>query len=199
MATRPEAEDAAPAPTEGLEAPSWRRPKLWAFVVALIVLDLWSKSAVFDAVGLGEPARPLLGDWLSFYCITNSGGIWGLGDGQGVTGILTAVRLIAVGVLLWFVRQQAKDNRLGLFTLGLLLAGAIGNLYDNLSAWMPWPGNGEVRDFVMVYFVEPGWWPDAVAWPFDPFPIFNLADSYISVGFILLITGLVHLRVQSKR
>jgi len=167
-------------------------------VLALVALDLYSKHAVFAEVGLAQPAKPIAGDWLSFYCITNSGGIWGLGNDGSVTGILTIVRLLAVGVLLWFIRNQARENRIGLFTLGLLLAGAIGNLYDNLSAWLPWPGNGQVRDFLMVYVDVPGWWPAFLGWPFDPFPIFNLADAFISVGFVLLISGLAHLHLRPK-
>ena len=36
----------------------------------------------------------------------------------------------------------------------------------------------------------PGWWPDFLPWLFNPWPIFNFADSCISIGFILLLTGL---------
>ena len=114
--------------------------------------------------------------------------------------MLTLVRLMAVGLLVVFVRRQPDQNKMGLFTLALLISGAIGNLYDNLSAWLPWDlaDPGKVRDFVMVRFVEPGWWPHALPWPFDPFPIFNFADACISVGFLLLITGMAKLRLQAE-
>jgi signal peptidase II len=173
--------------------PGLRRPLLALFVVTLLAADLLTKSWAFATVG-EAPARPLLGSWLSIYCITNPGGIWGLG--QNLTLPLTLVRLLAVGVLLFFVTRQPRSNRSGSFVLGLLLAGALGNLYDNLAPVMPWPGDGTVRDFVMVHFAEPGWWPDAVAWPFDPWPIFNLADSCIFAGFVLLLLGAAHLQVK---
>lgn len=181
--TRSEAAAAGPQP--GL-----RRPGFFLLVAALVAADLLTKTWAFAAVGHGQ-AAPLLGDWLKVYCITNPGGIWGLG--QSMTVPLTIVRLLAVGVLIYFVRRQPAGNRLGVFVLALLLAGALGNLYDNLSPWMPWPGDGHVRDFIMVFFAEPGWWPDAIAWPFDPWPIFNLADSCIFVGFLLLLTGVAQL------
>lgn len=172
-----------------------KRPWFALFVVALIAIDLISKSWVFDFLGESAPRHPLMGEWLWFYCIRNAGGIWGLGnDSSWVTPILTVVRLIAVIALIMFVRKQHDSNRMGLFTLGLLIAGAVGNLYDNLSAWLPWPGDGKVRDFIMVDIAEPSWWP--IGWPLDPFPIFNFADSCISVGFVLLITGLSRLHFQ---
>lgn len=168
------------------------RPWFWLLVVGLIVADLLSKQMVFDSVGEHQPRQLLIGEWLSFYCIRNAGGIWGLGnDSAWVTPVLTVIRMIAVVALILFVRKQADANRMGLFTLGLLVAGAIGNLYDNFSAWMPWPGDGKVRDFILVDIPEPGWWP--IGWPLDPFPVFNVADACISVGFILLITGLSQL------
>jgi signal peptidase II len=189
MASRPRSEAAA----GGRDGPGLRRPLFFTLVLALFAADLATKAWAFDAVGHGGSA-PLLGSWLSIYCITNSGGIWGML--QDLTLPLTLVRLVAVGVLVFFVSRQPRGNRLGLFVLALLLAGALGNLYDNLSRWLPWPGNGHVRDFVMVNFAEPGWWPDALAWPFDPWPIFNFADSCIFVGFILLLTGAAHLQVR---
>ena len=170
-----------------------KRPWFWLFVIALITIDLISKSWVFSSIG--ETQTAVWGEWLSFYCIRNGGGIWGYGNGSAwVTPVLTVVRVIAVVALILFVRKQQDSNFMGLFTLGLLVAGAVGNLYDNLSAWLPWPGDGKVRDFIMVYIAEPSWWP--IGWPLDPFPVFNFADSCISVGFVLLITGLSRLHFQ---
>ena len=92
--------------------------------------------------------------------------------------------------LVWFINRQHSENKLGIATLALLLAGAVGNLYDNLSNYMPWPGNGEVRDFLKFQIQSPSFIPDKY-WPFDPFPIFNFADSFISIGFILLLLQLI--------
>lgn len=175
--------------------PGLRRPVFFLLVGALLTADLLTKWWAFTAVGLGQQ-KPLVGSWLSVYCLTNPGAIWGLG--QHMTIPLTLVRIGAVGVLLFFIYRQPKSNRFGLFVLGLLLGGALGNLYDNLSPWMPWPGDGHVRDFVMVYFQEPAWWPGFLAWPFDPWPIFNLADSCIFGGFLLLLTGAAHLGLKRQ-
>jgi signal peptidase II len=60
--------------------------------------------------------------------------------------------------------------------LVLVLAGAVGNLYDNLFLAREGETFGQVRDFVDVYFT---------AWDWH-FPTFNVADSCISVGAVLL-------------
>jgi signal peptidase II len=173
-----------------------KRPWFWLLVVGLIAADLLSKHWAFDSVGEHQPRQLLIGEWLSFYCIRNAGGIWGLGnDSAWVTPVLTVIRMIAVVALIVFVRKQADSNRMGLFTLGLLVAGAIGNLYDNLSTWMPWAGDGKVRDFILVDIPAPGWWP--IGWPLNPFPVFNIADACISVGFLLLITGFSQLHLHT--
>lgn len=180
--------------TESEGSPGFRRPLFFLMVAALLAADLLSKSWAFTAVGEGGGAQPVLGDWLSIYCVRNAGGIWGFG--QTLTVPLTIIRMAAVGVLLLFVKRQTRENRIGVFVLGLLLAGALGNLYDNLSTWMPWAGDGHVRDFVMVRFGTPGWWPGFLPWLFDPFPIFNLADSCIFSGFVLLLTGAAQLTLK---
>jgi signal peptidase II len=61
-----------------------------------------------------------------------------------------------------------------LVALGLVLGGAVGNVYDGFAF-------GAVRDFVLVDLDIP---------VFDPFPVFNVADSGICVGVALLATGL---------
>jgi len=168
------------------------KPWLLLGVVFLIVIDLWSKAWAFDSVRLFMPAEPIFGEWLSIYCKRNAGGIWGVGGDGGFTVALTLIRIIAVAFLIIFIERQHAQNTIGLATLGLLLAGAIGNLYDNLSAVMPWAGNGEVRDFIMFKVPAPGFIPESI-WIFDPFPIFNIADACISIGFVLLLTGVAKL------
>ena len=158
----------------------------WAPVLLLLFADLWTKSWAFMMIGDG--IVPVSGTWLAFVKVWNPGGVFGLG--QNWTTTLTLIRVIAVFGLFVVAARQADHHRRGLFTLGLLSAGALGNLYDNLSRWLPWDGNGMVRDFVMVDLGSaPTWWPDVIPWLFHPWPIFNLADSCISVGFLLLIFG----------
>jgi lipoprotein signal peptidase len=160
-----------------------------AVAAALVALDLWSKAAVFGWLGpwpegvvvhnCGQPRWPLLGEWLSFMLVYNPGMAWGLE--LVPTWVLVAGRCLAALFLIWMVATLPATRRLLSWALVLVLAGAVGNLYDNLFTAARREGArfGEVRDFIDVYF---GLWD----WHF---PTFNVADACISVGAVLLLAA----------
>jgi signal peptidase II len=176
---------------DGQQPPTAAEPKgfagkLWFWLPwpLLVALDLWSKAYVFGLLdarypGVPEERRPplLMFDGpLRFELVTwgNTGTIWGLfKDG---TVVLMVLRCCAVVGLFWFVRGLPRRARLQQVVLSLVLAGAIGNLYDNFVR-----ADRSVRDFLFFS----GSWP----WSWT-FPAFNVADSCITVGacglFLLL-------------
>jgi len=151
----------------------------------LIVLDLWSKSAVFAWLGEAPDLvpdghrhyrYPIFGEWFTFMLSRNRGAAFGQLD--SVPHLLVGGRVVAgivLAVLLWRAKSTQPLIRAALV---LVLAGALGNLYDNLFLPAP-PGHpfGEVRDFIDVYFAIWDW----------HFPTFNVADSCITVGAVLLL------------
>lgn len=177
------------------------RARLFAFslvgVALLVALDLWSKAAVFGWLGWphdpawvegqvadthGRVRLPLLGEWFAFMPSLNYGAAWGMfGDHSQplVWGRMAAVLLMLV--LLWRTEPGQRVFRVALV---LVTAGALGNLHDNLLVTNPHPNApempfGPVRDFIDVYFAVWDW----------HFPIFNVADSCISVGAVLLLAS----------
>lgn len=179
-------------------SPAWFRGKglFWWPWPFLLALDLWSKGAVFAwMAGRYGPVQTnphhtvFESAPLTFELVTweNPGTIWGLF--QDSTVPLIVLRCAAVVGLLWFVRVTRDRSRWQLLLLSLIFAGALGNLYDNLTridALQP----RSVRDFLR-FSSE---WP--VAWGF---PAFNVADSCITVGAIgLLILLLREDRLAAK-
>jgi signal peptidase II len=158
-----------------------------ATVVALLAADLWSKSAVFAWLGSqpgilvrdshGHPRYEIAGDWLAFMLVWNPGMAWGFD--KLPPWLLVGGRCAAVVFLLWLVIRTPAARRALTVALVLILAGAAGNLYDNLFEPPRVEGAtfGEVRDFIDVYFP---WWD-------YHFPTFNIADACISVGAAVLI------------
>ena len=165
------------------------RSALWwwlAAAAALVALDLWSKAAVFAWLGElpagmeadqhGHPRYPLAGEWLAFFLSYNPGMAWGvtaLPPWLLVTGRLAA----AVFLIVLLARHPTGRGWLPA-ALALILAGALGNLHDNLflEPRDPEARFGEVRDFIDVYFPVWDW----------HFPTFNVADACITVGAVLL-------------
>ena len=172
-----------------------RHVALLGVIVFLIALDLWSKSAVFGwlempgagaEVGYSERGHvrfSILGDWLGFMLNLNYGAAFG--KAAGVPWLLVSGRCVACLFLAWLIFRAPCGQRIYLSALVLILAGALGNLYDNFF-YVPspdFPGViadrkfGPVRDFIDVYFYGWDW----------HFPTFNVADSCITVGAVLLL------------
>ena len=185
------------APLDPLQPPSRSRHGWCLLVVAgLLVLDLWSKSAAFEFLAeasaegrlvrddTGHYRYPLVGDWLGMMRNLNYGAAFG--QLKGIPTALVGLRTVAILVLGVLVFRAPRGQSLYLSALVLILAGAMGNLYDNLfhrpydhEAGRPF---GPVRDFIDVYFQGLRW----------HFPTFNVADSCITVGAVLLLlSGLV--------
>ena len=97
---------------------------------------------------------------------TNTGTAFGLFPNQ--TLLLTVASVVAIGFIIYFYRAHCGRTWLSGLNVGLLLGGAFGNLIDRLAAQ-------RVTDFIDV----------------GPWPIFNIADSAVVVGIILLIASMV--------
>jgi signal peptidase II len=161
--------------------------------ITLVGADLWSKAAAFEWLAganltldaCEHPHRrvPIVGEWFAFMLSRNKGAAFGQLD--TVPYLLVGGRVLAVLFLCFLIVRTPPARRVLGAALVLILAGALGNLYDNLLLDPPSYDSGHpfgyVRDFIDVYFV--GW-----EWHF---PTFNVADSCITVGAVLLlITGL---------
>lgn len=170
-------------------------------VIALIlmVLDLWSKAAAFawierldragdlviDACGSAHRRQPILGEWFTFMLNLNPGAAFG--QLHSIPYLLVGGRVAAVLFVIWLLVKAPRGRPWFTSALVLVLGGALGNLYDNLVRTRDlvldrfYPVErfpfGPVRDFIDVYFDVWNW----------HFPTFNVADSCITVGAILLI------------
>jgi len=145
--------------------------RLWAPIsAATLALDQLSKAWIVAHFRPLEvlPVLPVLNITLRY----NRGAAWSILEGASgwqrwlFSGLAIAV---GAGIVLWLRRLDARTQRLLIVGLGLILAGALGNLADRLRI-------GHVIDFIEVH------WRDAYF-----FPAFNVADSAITVGAALLL------------
>lgn len=157
------------------------RRRWFPFLLALIIIgaDRWSKLTVKHSMTAFD-SIPLVPGWLRLIHTENPGAAFGIlaeGNHWLRSGILIGVSgLVLVFVIsaLWSGRSGFRSP-LSRVALGLVLGGAAGNLYDRIV-------HGTVTDFIEVY--HGGW----------SFPAFNVADSAITIGAMLLIVELIQPR-----
>lgn len=157
---------AVPEATETAK-PAGRRRLTTLLIIAatLFALDLLTKCLAVAFIDPGESV-PIIGDFARFTLVRNPGAAFSMAT--GMTWLLT---LIAAAVVIGVIRiGRTLRSVWWAVGLGMVLGGALGNLVDRLFRY-PGPLQGHVVDFVAV-----GWWP-----------VFNVADSAIVCGAILLV------------
>ena len=140
---------------------------LW-LTLLIIVLDQVSKSAAVHWLTLNQ-AHPLFPGF-NLTLVHNPGAAFSfLRDAGGWQRYFFIILTTVIGVVLlvWLVRLPAGRTLLAC-ALALVIGGAVGNLWDRLQY-------GYVIDFIQVYYDKWSW------------PVFNIADSAITVGAVLLI------------
>ena len=113
--------------------------------------------------------RDIIGSWLRFTLVFNRGAAFGTSVGDWSRWIFTALAVAILVVLFRMANQASAADRWKLFALGMVCGGAFGNLIDRLR-W-----SQGVVDFVDVGIGEHRFW------------VFNVADSAVSVGAVLLV------------
>lgn len=140
----------------------WLVPAVVA--AAVVTLDQLTKAWILQTLGDVEGnSMPLLGDWLKFTYVRNTGVAFGMGQSFPYFFTVTSI-VISIAALYFYRNHLPNHNPLIQLTVGAILGGAVGNIIDRLRY-------GYVVDFVHVT-----WFPG----------IFNLADACISCGVVIL-------------
>lgn len=139
----------------------------YAFAIVVIVLDQLTKAWIISGLSLQEVGRiPVLPPILNFSWVENTGVSFGLfGGGEARWGLTIFSIVVSAGLGWWAMKA---DRRLLVTAIGLVMGGALGNVIDRVRF-------GYVVDF--IDFSGTGVFP----W------VFNVADSAITVGVVLLI------------
>jgi len=150
--------------------------RLVALALGVTALDQLTKLAVVRALPEGE-SRPVIDDFLRLSDLRNSGAAFG--TMRGFSGVLALAALVGViGFMAVVVRNPGRLAGMG---AALVAGGALGNLTDRMLHGGPI--RGSVVDFIDFRF----------------WPAFNVADSAITIGAVLLVWSSIRDRRDAVR
>ena len=138
-------------------------------VLVVLGLDRWTKWLIHSRLLLNQTIL-IIDGFLNITYVQNTGVAFGILDAASLplkSAALATLTIAAIAGVIVYSLRTPVNQRLLQVALSLILAGALGNLYDRIHY-------GYVIDFIEVYFRNYRW------------PSFNIADSAITVGVALL-------------
>jgi len=156
---------------------------LASLFIFVLVLDLFTKHVILAAFDVGESVR-FLGDTVRLTYILNPGGAFGVSVGSNV--VYFVLSLIVIVVVVYAMWRRLGHNSIIDFSLAAVVGGAVGNLVDRIRF-------GAVVDFLDVDIPD----VDFLGIQMQRWPIFNVADSAVTVGMILIILALLFSRPET--
>lgn len=148
---------------------SRRLPELWV-ALAIVLLDQATKALIKAKLALHESVTVIPG-FFDLTHVRNTGAAFGMLDNTDFPykpALMVVVALIALGAVASYALTLPATQRIARLGLALILGGAVGNLIDRATM-------GYVVDFADVYFRGVHFWA------------FNVADSAITVGVVLML------------
>tara|TARA_B100000287_G_C20443550_1_gene706578 strand:+ start:28 stop:501 length:474 start_codon:yes stop_codon:yes gene_type:complete len=144
----------------------------------IFLIDQLTKWAIHSNMNLYQ-SIPVIDNFFYLTYVTNDGMAFGLSlpGGQIVLSLLSAIMTIVLGYFFWLERH---GHILMKFSLSLIIAGALGNLFDRVTA-------GEVVDFIHIKLGS-----------FWEWYIFNIADTSVSIGMLLFLIHSFYFQDESK-
>lgn len=151
--------------------------KYYLLAGIIIAIDQLTKWIVVRTMEIGERI-PVIENFFYLTSHRNSGAAWGILEGQMMFFYIITV-IFVIGAI-YYMEKYAREDKLLAISLGLVLGGAIGNFIDRLL-------HQEVVDFFDFYLFGYN------------FPIFNVADSALTIGVILVIIATIFDETQKGK
>jgi len=141
----------------------------------IIILDQVSKF-IIKSIFSDNPYKVIhvIKDFFLIRYVENKGAVWGIfsqSTNTIIPKLITILSMVALVIVIYFFLKLESKCKFELTSLSFIIGGAVGNIIDRLIY-------GSVVDFLEVYVKDFRW------------PTFNVADSFISIGVILLIISI---------
>ena len=135
--------------------------------IIFLIIDQITKILVVNSIVPGENIE-IIKNIFSIIYTNNTGAAFSILLGKRI--FLIVVAILIIGILLYYIKKNKVDGKLNIIAFSLIIGGSLGNLIDRIV-------RGYVVDFISIKLGSYN------------FPIFNIADTLIVVGVILLLLG----------
>lgn len=135
------------------------------FTIIFLAIDICSKLIISKYISVDESIK-IIKNFLNITNVRNTGVAWSLFDNQTLL-VLIVSTIVIIGIIMYIQKNKPK-TKIEKISYSMILGGALGNLIERII-------HGYVTDFIDIYIFNYN------------YPIFNLADTFIVIGAILLI------------
>ena len=142
--------------------------------VVIVLLDQVTKIAIVKNFFLHE-SRPVIDGFFNIVYVMNPGAAFGFLAGASEMFryiFFIGITVLVMALIIYYIVKSTSQNIIYIISLALIFGGAVGNLIDRIRF-------GSVVDFLDIYIGTAHW------------PAFNVADSSISIGAVLMIWGMI--------
>ncbi|MGV3488609.1 MAG: signal peptidase II [Tuberibacillus sp.] len=137
----------------------------YAIAILALILDQLTKWIISSQMEVGESIE-IIPDFLYITSTRNTGAAWSILEGQ--MWFFYLVTIVVLAIVVYYMQKFGRHKPLLGIALGLVIGGTLGNFVDRLF-------RGSVVDFIHVFLGD------------YSYPVFNLADSSLVIGAILII------------
>lgn len=135
------------------------------FTIIFLAFDIFSKLIISKYISINENV-PIIKNFLNITNVRNTGVAWSLFDNQTLL-VLIISTIVIIGIII-YIKKNKPNTNIEKISYSMILGGALGNLIERLVY-------SYVTDFIDIHIFGYN------------YPIFNLADTFIVIGAILLI------------
>jgi signal peptidase II len=152
------------------------KKNIFIFIIGaavIVILDQITKAAIVQRFNIHE-SYAVIDGFFNLVYVMNPGAAFGFLANMSETFryiFFTGITVAVIGLIIYYIVKSESQSMLLILSLTLIFGGAVGNLIDRIRF-------GAVVDFLDVYIGTAHW------------PAFNVADSAISVGAVLMIWGM---------
>lgn len=153
------------------------KEKIYGIAVIILMIDQFIKLLISNNMKLGSEIK-VIDNFFSLFYLKNTGAAFSILDDKG--SFLIIISVIILVIVDRYIAKESKFSKLGILSFGIVIGGIVGNLVDRLLY------HGVIDYLSFNIFGK-------------NFPVFNIADTAITIGIVLIIIDIIRGEINDRR